>query len=386
MPLETAFRLFQSTLPNGRAFLHERAPVEDVPYGPDSKMIEVVRFREFRVSTSIRRIGGWTFLAENEFLTDHVSLLAKVWWWYQRSLAIEREALDIALRHCFKRFHAEASLGEHNNLPGRAMLVEAAVFERRLLRPVVEGLAADPGLSAWARDLQDMAGLIARHHEVGHYLLDELGAQPGQASASLLDGHAQQTIATLEEAGEHDLAEEAFCDAVAFQAGVDERFGPFAAYPLADRVRMSLFTLTALAWLSILSLSARQDARAAVRGEDAGAIAEDEFAPTFDSIRRRMWIVQEVAEKYAAAKDVRLFGPAEGFQLRSWPTAKLLEIFVSWKQTSEAMTEATLCDEEHRRLANFLALAMGEESDIGEYLLWCSREFSPDAAARVRAA
>lgn len=379
LSFEMSYKLFQSTLPGGRNFFHQRAPVGLDPDPPDSKMIEVVRFHEFRLSTHVRRIGGWTFIAENRFLGTHVARFAKAWMWYNRGADCDRTALKVALCHCLKRFYAEVSLGEHNTRLGRTLLIEAVLLERGLLKRTIEGIAAEPALAMRAAKFEALADLLARYHEFGHYSLVEMGDRPEMLARGVLNGQALEAIELLVNTGEVELAEEALCDLIAFQAALDPDCSSLGSYDLPERTRIALFISTLLPFLSIMSFQARANSRAAARGEEISTTVPEEFAPVSDSVRKRMFLLQDVVDRYSTQLGFSLFGGEQGFPLREWPLVTLFDIDFGWNGLDLCGRDGIrLCNAEERRIADFLALGMGEEPELSEYLLRCSRQFAPD--------
>ncbi len=384
LPFEQAFELFKTTHPGVQHFQHERMPGGFPPGDVHVKSLELVTFHEFRLGTNVRRIGGWTFIAENSFVSGYIERLAKLWLWHQRTPSVANPPLILALRHCFKRFFAEISLGEFNNQKARALLVECVAFERDVLKAVVEGLANEPQAQKVTSDLASLAGTITRYHEYGHYALEELELTPEQMAQVVDQGHHQELLDTLATAhGSEEFIEEVFCDLFAFEAAIHPEFGPLSDHTLGDRLRMALFASISVSMLALLSFDARASARMEWFVETPDPPADEIFREAGDAIRQRMWLVEAFADRIAALSSTRLRDEQGMFPILIEPAVTFLEAYMSWSDLGHC-DGASTCSAEEREIAEFVALGMSPELELSNYLLHCSRKFFADANPRLR--
>ncbi|WP_457325142.1 hypothetical protein, partial [Roseateles sp. P5_E11] len=169
LTFEQAFRRFKLTLPDVADFFHERVPISAEGAPVDGEAIEVVSYFQHRLNTHIRTIGGWIFLAENGFLSEHVGRIFLAWRWFEGGMLMQNEPLNVAMKHCFKRFYAECALAECNTIAARALLIEAVVFERGILKELEQRRKDDQELENFAAAFVRCAQFIGFNHEMGHF-------------------------------------------------------------------------------------------------------------------------------------------------------------------------------------------------------------------------
>jgi hypothetical protein len=377
LEFEVAFQRFKRTVPGVIDFTHERLAAGPDREELDGTCLDVVRYYQPRLNTHLRTIGGWTFLAENLFLSEHVGRIFFVWWWFGGGMTTGNEPLMRALQHCFKRFYAESALAECNTVTARALLIEATVFERELLKPLEQQIKNDEKIQELNDAFGRCAQFIGRYHEIGHFSLQATGKDIIELGAGLFDGIAITKITGLVESGRHELAEEVFCDLLALQSAIALSDSPLIGLEMALRIKLAMFCHACVSYLSHVNFSARVDARREFMGKASAPFLRDEFSDFSDAIIERVFVIDDVLKEYAKQQGLKLFGRHGDFDLITFPSAQFLEIFVSYLDTSKSMVfGSTLCDNEYRNIAKFLALAISSDADVAQYLLTCSKDLS----------
>ena len=377
LDFDRALSRFEATIAGVNVIDHELLQDEVVQRVAEADTIHVVRFIDYRLSTTIRRIGGWTFVADNEFLTDHVTRIFMVWLWFGGQVDIERQELRDALRHCFKRFYAEVSITEHSTQFGRAMLLESKMFERELLRPMELEAASNEAYAELLGGVTSCVRVIGRWHEIGHYHVQKTGLSAVELSSAIFDGMSTRYLKELVEQGQEQLAEEVYCDLFALQESILSPDSPLSKVEYNSRIKIALFCSICTTFLSMVSFDARTDARNAFLQRREDSYFDSEFFPIIDLTMRRSQLVEEVIERYSVKKDIRIYDAGADFDLIAQMTSYFRHIYYSYFTMSETMVSGTtLCDAEHRTIAGYLALAMKSAPITASYLIACSEDFT----------
>jgi hypothetical protein len=375
LSLDLANYLFRSTVP-GVEIIEEGYLADSVVSQVAAKeSIKCIRFYDFRLSTSVREIGGWTFISENDFLNEHVARIFLVWLHYGQTDASDPYLLTL-LRHCFKRFYADASVGEHSTRFGRAMLFESVIFERELLRPMYDSLAQDPQRSQLPDSVANCARVIARWHEIGHIRVQQTGLAPLSLVRELFEGAAYSAVKQVVDDGNHQLAEELYCDLFALQEVVQSSDSPLSLLDYASRFKVGLFCFLCSAFLSTISFIARLDARDEHLRRPDSKYHDNEFSDLLDATLSRARLLEDVIEHYSVRKGFHLYGAGESFSLIARLSEAFEKIYHSFMDASDKMQFGlTLCDQEYRTIADYLAFGQSNSQVTGLYLLTCSRDF-----------
>jgi hypothetical protein len=377
LEFEQALSRFEATIAG--ANIIDQGPLEDevVQRTAEADTIYVVRFIEYRLSTSIKRIGGWTFIADNEFLTNHVARIFMVWLWFGGRADIESRQLRDALRHCFKRFYAEVAIIEHSTQFGRAMLIESKVFEREILRPMEQEAASNEAFADLLSGVTNCVRVIGRWHEIGHYNLQKRGLSAFELSPGIFEGIATRYLKELVDEGQEQLAEEVYCDLFALQEMISSPDSPLSRIEYVSRFKIALFCSICATFMSMVGFDARTDARNALFQRSESSYFDSEFFPIIDQTMRRSQLVEEVIERYSVKKGISIYGAGEEFNLMAQMTSYFRHIYYSYFSMSEKMEPGTnLCDAEHRKLAAYLALAIDSTPVAATYLIACSEDFT----------
>lgn len=376
LDFEMAAALFQTTIPGIPILAHGAISDEVVEGIAAEESVYLFRIFDYRLSTSIRKIGGWTFVCENDFLNEAVARIFLAWDWFDGQTNPENPLLTTAMRHCFKRFYAEASIGEYNTRFGRAMLVESAVFERELLRPMNDSQSAHSERSDYAESIVDFARLICRWHEIGHYRLEKLNVSPLDLADDLFEGLATKYLKAAMDVGDHALAEELYCDLFSFQEVLNSKSSTLKLLDYESKVRIALFSYVVTSILSLVGFVARLDARDYALKRLRSSYFTNEYSALLQQMRRRIEIVEDIIGHYSVRKNFHVHGGGPGYHLKVQLSAFFNSIYYTYKEPSEKMVFGqTLCDAEYRRIADYISLGMSTDTITGEYLLACSQDF-----------
>lgn len=377
LTFDEAFRRLKLTLPGVSDFRHESSKIRTA--GDTVSTVEVVRYFQHRLNTHVRTIGGWTFLAENAFLSKHVGRIFLAWV-HHGGTKVSNSPLEAAMRHCFKRFYAECALAECNTVGARSLLIEAALFEKELLRPIYDQVRDDPNAGLLARTFVRSAQFIAYHHEIGHIAYRSFGAPPDHIADALFEGVATPRVSELRAEGQSELAEEVYCDLYALHELITSPTSPLHPLDPQFKSRLALFGFVCVAYLSLLSFGARSDARRERLGlPPPSPIEKDAFQAASSFIMKRMSIAEDEVKRYADKNGMALYGKSNGFNFVYSPVSLFLETLVTYRDVRPSTDpSSSLCSAEDRDLAKFLALAMANDDRTAQYLLWCSPD--PDAS------
>ncbi|HEX9965994.1 MAG TPA: hypothetical protein VGB04_13545 [Allosphingosinicella sp.] len=376
-PLEQAHELLRSTFPEGRFFRH--APIEAGRFTHEQadQQFVLVSIYEHRLSTHFREVGGWPFIITNGFLSSHAYNLALVWLWHRAGSRAGPDALKVALRHNYKKFYAEAALGERNCLIGRAMLIETLLDQDEVMEPIFADASMDPVLTKRVGELQSVTGQIASHHEAGHYFISR-GISPVELSGELLEGLARPAVTRLRTEAGPQLAEEVLCDLLALNFAIHDETTALADYPRLTRLRIAVLAFLLYGDLATLGFSARFSAR---QSHDVVALGSelrskepiDLVVVRQPDLARRTDVVLEVAADLAAKWGGALFGADDIFSLPPEVQAILADTFDHFMEArvSPGPPPAT----SRAGMARLLAEALHGHDAGAAHLLWRSKQF-----------
>src|SRR3954465_3843851 len=260
-PLEQALELLRSTFSNARFFSHTAVEAGRFAHEQADQQFVYVAMYEHRLSTHFRIIGEWPFIITNGFLSSHAYNLALAWLWHGAGTRAGPDRLLAALRYNYRKFYAEAALGERNCLIGRAMLIETLLEQGEIMEPIFAEAEADVRLAKRVRDLQAVTGQLASHHEAGHYFLRKRGASPEELVKELLEGLAAGPVERLRTGGGGGAAGGPLCGLLALPFALNDETTTLPDYPRLTRLRIALLAFFIYGDLATLGFSARLTAR-----------------------------------------------------------------------------------------------------------------------------
>jgi hypothetical protein len=380
LPLDEALERLRSTFPEGRFFHHAPLAAGRFTHEQANQEFVFVSVYDHRLSTHFREVGGRPFIITNGFLSSHAYNLALAWLWHKAGERAGIDALKSALRYNYKKFYAEAALGERNCLVGRAMLIETLLEQQRTMEPIFAEAQVDPVLASRARDLQLVTGQLASHHEAGHYFIRSRGVPAGEMANELLEGLATPEVAAVRAERGEELAEELLCDLLALHFAIVDETTTLPAHPRMTRLRIALFAFLVYGDLATLGSSAAWAARGVPGGEPVTLGSERRSREPIEfvlirrpDLARRTAGVVAVAEALAKRWGLGLFGTDEVFSLPPEARAILADTFDRFADPEVQTDRST--GPGMVGIARLLAEALHGHDAGAEHLLWRSKQF-----------
>jgi len=386
LSFDQACARLRSTMPDAEIHEVERHGEID-EYGlPTGQKVASVVCYDARLSNSVRKIGGWTFLIDNRFISFAVQKVAMIWLVHRGGTRYGEQKLVKALRHCFKRFYAESLVALGTPPVGRAMLVESILFERSYMDEVLRHSASATNVDAstfnsTTFELARQAIWICQRHEMAHFLLSEPGETLIDNSRKLLDGIMEPAFQHLLDNGNTGLAEEAFCDAFALHSIVRkedyyESLVPDASLYDAvhlDEVRAASFCYLITMQLGRTWFRALQDARAGWDAAETGAARPEHDRLELDvQAHQRAHLVSSMVDLYIRSRggDVHSRDPRFYFNPRC---DQLIAQAASNLDALAPDDENASVTGPERELARFLASTMWLSTDTSRSLIDAGR-------------
>lgn len=387
LPFDEACAKLRSTMPDAEIYEFERYGEKD-RYGlPTDLRVVSVSCYEPRLTNSVRKIGNWTFLIDNRFISFHVQKIAGMWLLHQGGRKFGELELMRSLRYCFKRFYAESLVSLGSPPLGRSLLLESILFERGFYNQLLAHPTAIPELesSRFYEKLNEAARnaiLICQRHELGHYLLSLPGEHILDNAAKILDGAVVPLLQTLIAEGMQMMAEEVFCDAFALNSIIRlETDYPYVSglghYGYSelhlDEVRSAYFCYSIMMELSRLWFRAFKDARLGWDpAEQPGERPAEERLLLESQGADRDYYITNFINNYVRSKNGELHDREAGFYFALRFEQLLSKAARDIEQINESDDLSGISRPE-REIARYLAAATWFSEDTSKYLVEVSR-------------
>ncbi|HVW94843.1 MAG TPA: hypothetical protein VHA56_02580 [Mucilaginibacter sp.] len=377
----------RSTMPEAEFYEFERYGEKD-RYGlPVNLQVVSVSCYEPRLTNAVRKIGNWTFLIDNRFISFHVQKIAGMWLLHEGGRKFGERKLMRSLRYCFKRFFAESLVSLGSPPLGRSLLLESILFERGFYNELQAHLTAiaESESSMFFEKSNEAARnaiLICQRHELGHYLLSLPGENMLDRAAKILDGAIVPLLQNLISEGNRLIAEEIFCDAFALNSIIRlERDYPYVSgighfgYSALhlDEVRSAYFCYSVMMELSRVWFRAFKDARADWDpAEQSGERPDEERLPLEVQGTDRAYYITQFVNTYILSKNGNLHDREAGFYFALRFEQLLSKAAWDIERVSES-DELSGITRQEREIARFLTAATWFSEDTNKYLVQVSR-------------